>query len=71
MSIESVKPPEKLKDQVREALKQKGPLTHDELVQEASSDDSDVQRAVNELWREGNITHTLDRRFDIKQRSDE
>lgn len=67
MSVESVQPSEELKSEIRDALEEDGPLDHSEIVSRISAEDSQVQRAVNDLWREGKVSHTLDRRFDLKR----
>jgi predicted transcriptional regulator len=67
MSVESVRPSEQLKKDVRSVLKDEGPLDHSEIVHKISAEDSQVQRAINELWREGRVSHTLDRRFELNE----
>ena len=66
-TIESVQPSREVIDSIRELLLEEGPLSHREITSEITFDDSKVQRALNELWREGDVYHTLDRRFDLKE----
>lgn len=65
-TIESVQPSEEVMDRIREVLEEEGPLTHDEIVEGTSIDDSEVQQALNELWRSGDVYHTLDRKYDLE-----
>lgn len=68
-TIESAQPNEEAIESIQELLLGNGPLSHREIVSKSSFDDSEVQRALNELWREGVVYHTLDRKFDLKEDS--
>lgn len=65
MSIESVSPSEEVKIAIQESLAEEAPLSHEEIVERTNCDDAQVQRALNELWRDGTIFLTVDRRFDF------
>lgn len=66
-SIESVQPSDEDKERVVEVLERLGPLSHREVVEETELGDSEVQRAINDLWREGSVYHTLDRKYDLEK----
>lgn len=66
-SIESVQPSDEAKERVIEVLDRLGPLSHHEVVDETDLGDSEVQRAINDLWREGEVYHTLDRRYGLSE----
>lgn len=69
MSVESVQPSEELKQRIRDLLGEEGSLAHHEIVSNISHSSSQTQRAINELWREGEIFHTVDRRFELTDNS--
>lgn len=63
---EYIVPTEKQKREVAEVLKE-GPVTHDEIAERVDMSEEEMRRARNELWVEGKVRHTLDRRFDWKE----
>lgn len=71
MSIESAEPPEELKERIRQTLCKEGAMGHDEIVDLVSGDKSETQRALNMLWREGEVSHTIDRQFKLKSEESE
>lgn len=65
MSIENVLASTEAKGRIRRVLEEDAPLAYDEIIQYSGVSDAETQRALNELWREGIIYLTVDRRFDL------
>lgn len=41
-------------------------MKYEEIVEAVPGNGSETQRALNTLWRDGEVSHTLDRRFRLK-----
>lgn len=66
-SVESVQPSESTLERVRGILEEEGPLSCEDIAGGSDLDQSTVQRALNQLWRDGDIYHTLDRQLDVRE----
>jgi len=62
----SVTAPDEVVGRVQRKLEEDGPISHRSLYDTLNVGEDELQRAVNYLWREGKVYHTVDRKFAVQ-----